>query len=262
MNILVLLKQVQKSEEVRLKEDFSIDRSRGKQELNPADKSALLAASELRQKLGGQITCITMGPESAKAVLYEGAMYGANRLIHICDPAFAGSDTLATSRILARAIERVGLPDIILCGRRTIDGETGQVGPQLAARLHYSCISNVTSVEKAEVSSIHIRRLLEDRIHTLSGRLPLVLCMCESNILSQLPTLKQIRMASSTVIERISNQELKLSSKEYGKGGSPTQVRSVQTRMQGLRNTRFISNLEDMTVQICHRIQKQEEEET
>lgn len=73
----------------------------------------------------------------AKAVLYEGAMYGADRLIHICDPAFAGSDTLATSRILARAIERAGLPDIILCGRRTIDGETGQVGPQLAARLPY-----------------------------------------------------------------------------------------------------------------------------
>lgn len=250
MNIAVLLKQVQKENDIHLKADLSIDRTRGKQEMNLADKSALFEAASLKRETGGQIVCISMGPQSARAVLQEGAVHGGTRLVHICDPVFGGSDTLATSRVLARAIEWVGRPELVLCGRRTTDGETGQVGPQVAQHLGYECVSSVIAIEGVTGGRIHVRRLLEDRIHRLSVPLPAVLCICENNFQSALPSLRQVRAAASVAVETITNRELSLPDVLCGKTGSPTQVKAIHTRAMGCRTAQFVTTPKELAQQL------------
>jgi electron transfer flavoprotein beta subunit len=242
LRIGVLLKQVQKTGEAKMRDDFTVDRSRGGKQLNPADKSALLAAVALKKQCGGEVICLTMGPASAEKILREAAMDGADRLCLITDPIYAGSDTLATSAILAAALAHIGHPELVLCGRRSVDGETGQVGPQTAIRLGYSCVTNVLSLELAEEETINVSRLSELKIEKLSVHLPAIVCVCETNTLSQLPDIASIRRASEIQTEILSNKELRIPQKECGLSGSPTRVLRIHRRSIGKRNTRYAEN--------------------
>ena len=228
-----------------MRDDFTVDRSRGGKQLNPADKSALLAAVELKKKYGGEIICLTMGPASAENILREAVMDGADRICLITDPAYAGSDTLATSVILAAALAYVGQPELILCGRRTVDGETGQVGPQTAIRMGYSCVTNVLSVEPAEEGFLEVTRLSESKIEKLLAPLPAMICVCETNTLSQLPDIESMRRASTIRTEVLSNKELNIPRAECGHPGSRTKVLKVHRRSIERRNTRYTESSEE-----------------
>jgi electron transfer flavoprotein beta subunit len=246
LRIGVLLKQVLKAEKAGVRDDFTADRSRrGAKQLNPADKSALLAAVELKKRYGGEIICLTMGPASAEKILHEAAMDGADRICLITDPIYAGSDTLATSAILAAALAYIGNPELVLCGRRSIDGETGQVGPQTAIRLGYSCVTNVLSLKLAEARSVEVSRLSELKIEKLLVSLPAIVCVCETNTLSQLPDIASIRKASNIQTEMLSNKELKISQKECGLSGSLTKVLHIHRRSTEKRNTRYAESSEE-----------------
>jgi electron transfer flavoprotein beta subunit len=241
----VLLKQVQKTGEAKMRDDFTVDRSRGAKQLNPADKSALLAAVKLKKQCGGKVTCLTMGPASAEKILREAVMDGADRICLITDPAYAGSDTLATSAVLAAALAHVGKPELVLCGRRSVDGETGQVGPQTAIRLGYSCVTNVLSLESAEEGFLEVSRLSEFKIEKLLVSLPAVICVCETNTLSQLPSIASMRRASEIQTEILSNKELKIPPKECGHPGSPTRVLKIHRRSIEKRNTRYSESAQE-----------------
>ncbi len=228
-----------------MRDDFTVDRSRGGKQLNPADKSALLAAVELKKKCGGEIICLTMGPASAEKILREAATDGADRICLVSDPVYAGSDTLATSVVLAAALTYLGRPELIICGRRTVDGETGQVGPQIAIRMGYSCVTNVLSVKLAEEGLLEISRLLELKIEKLLVPLPTMICVCETNTLSQLPDIASIRRANSIPTETLTNRELKIPQTECGHPGSRTRVLRIHRRPMEKRNTQYAESPEE-----------------
>jgi electron transfer flavoprotein beta subunit len=148
MHIIVCVKQVIVGDQVKIDpRTRSLVRSAEFSRMNPFDLSALDMAVQLRKEYSGWITAVTMGPEISEEVLWEALAIGADRAVLLSDPRFAASDTLATSYVLGMGIRRIGEFDLILCGMRTADSDTGQVGPQLAEEL---AIPHVTGAEKLE----------------------------------------------------------------------------------------------------------------
>lgn len=148
MNIIVCIKQVIVGDQVKIDPPtHSLVRSAEFSRINPFDLFALQMAVQLKKEYSGSITTVTMGPEISKEVLWDALAIGADRAVLLSDPRFATSDTLATSYVLGMGIRKIGEFDLILCGMRTTDSGTAQVGPQLAEELD---VPHVTGVEKME----------------------------------------------------------------------------------------------------------------
>jgi len=186
LRIVVLVKQVPDTANVTgeaMKEDGTINRAALPAVFNPEDLNALEEALRLRDRHGGRVTVLTMGPPSAAQVLREALFRGADEVVLLSDRAFAGADTLATSYALARAIEHLGDTDLVLCGRQAIDGDTAQVGPQTAEKLglpQITCVSRVDElvapgVTPGDPGSITATRSVEDGTETLRAPLPALL---------------------------------------------------------------------------------------
>ena len=148
MNIIVCIKQVIAGDQVSLDpRTHSLVRSAEASCLNPFDRPALEMAARLKKERSGSVTAVTMGPRISEEVLWEALALGADRAVLLSDPRFAGSDTLATSYVLGMGIRRIGPFDLVLCGMRTTDSDTAQVGPQLAVELG---LPHVAGIEKLE----------------------------------------------------------------------------------------------------------------
>ena len=148
MKIIVCIKQVVAGDQVRIDpRTHGLVRSAEDSRINPFDLFPLDLAARLKREYSGSITVLTMGPKISEEVLWEALAMGADRAILLSDPRFAASDTLATSYVLGMGIRKIGSFDLILCGMRTTDSDTGQVGPQLAEELD---VPHVTGVEKLE----------------------------------------------------------------------------------------------------------------
>ncbi len=150
MKIIVCVKQVPDAKDVRLDPKTNTLAREGVESImNPYDRHALEEAVAIKEKLGGTVMVITMGPPQAEAVLREAIACGADDGVLISDRAFAGADTWATSYTLAKAVEMLGSFDLVLCGKQAIDGDTAQVGPGLACRLRVpfaTCIQKTRNV--------------------------------------------------------------------------------------------------------------------
>lgn len=160
-SIFVLVKQVpDQGSKAGLNPDGTIDRARAKRMLNPFDRYALQAALHTKKLYGGSVTCISMGPPPAVEVLLEALEHGVDRGVLLSDRRLAASDTLATAYALYKTVTHVGKPDIIFCGLQTTDGDTAQVGPQLAERLG---LPQITYCEdfSIEGGKVHARRIIE-----------------------------------------------------------------------------------------------------
>ena len=163
MKIIVCVKQVpDTSGKVSVKPDGTLDRASMDTITNPDDLNAVEAALSLKDRLGAEVIVISMGPPPAEGMLRELMARGADRAVLVSAREFGGSDTYATSQILAAAIKKIGLEkeDIILCGRQAIDGDTAQVGPQIAEKLGLPQVSYAADIEK-EGDTLTVRRMLE-----------------------------------------------------------------------------------------------------
>jgi electron transfer flavoprotein beta subunit len=230
MKILVCLKQV--PEEARFdRETNTVIREERNQVMNPADLYALETALELKERLGAQVSAISMGKPFAAKMLAAAAALGADALYLVSDPAFAGSDTYATASILAAAIRHIGGADLTLCGRRSIDGETGQVGPQLAVMLGAPCLTNVAGLVSATETRLVCARLLEDRRELWRAACPCLLTVCEGVEGITHPRLAGIAdmvRARNLPVQVLTRQELS-DVEAFGRKGSPTRVRKAFT---------------------------------
>jgi electron transfer flavoprotein beta subunit len=151
MDIIVCIKQVIAEDQVKIDpRTHSLVRSAEFSRINPFDLFALNMAVQLKKEYSGSITAVTMGPKISEEVLWEALAIGADRAVLLSDPRFATSDTLATSYVLGMGIRKIGKFDLILCGMRTTDSDTGQVGPQLAEEL---ALPHVTGVMKLEIKN-------------------------------------------------------------------------------------------------------------
>jgi len=195
LRIIVLVKQVPDTANVTgdaMKDDGTVNRAALPAIFNPEDLNALEEALRLKERHGGRVTVLTMGPPAAAQVLRESLYRGADEVVLLSDRAFAGADTLATSYALARAIEQLGASDLVLCGRQAIDGDTAQVGPQIAEKLSLPQITCVSRIDElvppgaatrggrgagpaAGEGSITATRSVEDGTETLRAPLPALL---------------------------------------------------------------------------------------
>ena len=176
MNIIVLIKQVPNTTEVKLDpKTGSLIREGIESIINPDDRQALEAAISLKEVHGGKVTVISMGPAQAIDAISEALGMGADEGILLSDKAFAGADTWATSITLGKAIEKVGEYDLIFSGRQAIDGDTAQIGPQVAEHLGIPQVTYSCAIEKIEKDGMIVKRRLEEGFERVQCALPALL---------------------------------------------------------------------------------------
>ncbi|KRQ86110.1 Acryloyl-CoA reductase electron transfer subunit gamma [Caloramator mitchellensis] len=229
MRIVVCIKQVPDTNEVRIDPvKGTLIREGVPSIMNPDDKNALEEALRLKDEYGATVIVVTMGPPQAEKVLREALAMGADEAYLLTDRLFAGADTWATSLTLARAIQKIGY-DLIFAGRQAIDGDTAQVGSEIAEHLN---IPQVTYVEKVEIEkdSLRIKRALEDGYEIIRIQKPCLLtCIKELNN-PRYMNIYDIFTCYQKEIKILTTQDLELDKEEIGLSGSPTKVRKTFTK--------------------------------
>ena len=184
MKAIVCVKQVpDTSGKVSVNDNGTLDRASMETITNPDDLNALEAALQLKDETGCEVVVVTMGPPPAEGMLRECIARGADRCVLISGREFGGSDTFATSQIIAAGVNKVGVgpEDIVLCGRQAIDGDTAQVGPQIAEKLHLPQVTYAADIKK-DGDTITVQRMLEDGYMTIKVQTPCLLtCIKELN---------------------------------------------------------------------------------
>ncbi len=233
MRTIVCIKQVPESaSEITINpEDNTLNREGAEAIINPFDEYAIEEALLLRERLGGDVWAISMGPSQAEKALKQAVAMGVNEAVLLNDEGFAGSDTLATSYALSRAIAKVGDFDLVICGKQAIDGDTAQVGPGIATRLGLSQLTYVCKVQKLdlEARTITVHRLLEGCVEAIRGRLPALLTVVKDINQPRYPSLLGIRKASRKKMDVWTAADIGADASRIGLGGSPTWVDRVFT---------------------------------
>ena len=225
MNIVICLKQVPGTTEVKIDpETNTLVREGIKNIVNPFDAYALEEGVRLKERYGGRVTAITMGPRQAEEMLREAISSGADEAVLISDTAFAGSDTLATSYTLAAAVNKIKDYDLIICGRQTLDGDTGQVGPELAEMLGIPFAAYVSKVEEIENGHMQVERMVEDGHEIVEMPLPGVMTVVKEINVPRLPSLRGLARAKSAAIPTWTAEDLGIDKNRAGLPGSATRV--------------------------------------
>ena len=224
-NIIVCVKQVPDTTEIRLDPvKGTLIREGVPSIMNPDDKAGLEAALRLKDQLGSTITVITMGPPQADEVLKEALAMGADRAILLTDMKFAGADTLATATALAGAVRKLDY-DLVITGRQAIDGDTAQVGPEMAEFLDLPQISYTAGIVAQKDGSFLVDRKVEDRIYRLKVRAPfLVTVLAEGYQPRYMHVAKLLEAYREPKIEKWTAADLDVDPANLGLKGSPTKV--------------------------------------
>ena len=229
MDILVPIKQVPDMERVRFdKEKGTVDRSSAPGEINPFDLNALEAAVQIKEKLGGTVTTISMGPPQAESALRDALSRGADRAVLLVDRAFAGADTLATSYTLASGIRKLGKFALIVCGEKTVDGDTGQVGPEIAEWLDMPHVAYVSEIREVGERVTVVCEMEGDR-YLIESPLPLLVTVTKDINVPRLPAFADKLKARKAEIEKWTAEDLSAvaDSSKFGLQGSPTRLSKV-----------------------------------
>ena len=239
--IVCLVKQVPDTRHITsdvLREDGTVNRQALPAVVNPDDLFALEMALGIKDRYGGEITVISMGPPSAVEVLRDALSRGADHAILLSDKKFAGADTLATSHVLERAIRKNGDFDLIFCGRQAIDGDTAQTGPQVAEKLNVPQVTFAESIEELNGDDIVIRRTIEGGFEILRGRLPLLITVTNSAERPRPPSAKRMmfwkkgttggRIEDEAARERVAKKGLLIPLWNLEKLGCPANICGFQ----------------------------------
>ena len=229
MNIVVCLKQVPDTTAVKIDpKTGTLIRDGVPSIINPEDKHALEAALTLKDNVGGKVTVVSMGPPQAQNALREALCMGADEAILITDRAFAGADTLATSKTLAGAIIRLEY-DVVFAGRQAIDGDTAQVGPEIAEHLNIPQVTYVQGV-KVEDDGLLVNRALEDGYELIKVNGPVLLTAIKELNEPRYMNVRYIFDTENTEIKIWSAADLEVNKEELGLKGSPTKVKKSMTK--------------------------------
>ena len=226
LQIVVMVKQVPDTHNVTqdaMKSDGTVNRAALPAIINPEDLNALEEALKIRDRIGAHITAITMGPAKAVEVLKECLYRGADEVILISDRKFAGADTLATAYTLKYAIDKIGKYDLILCGRQAIDGDTAQVGPQVAEKLNINQITNLLEVVDVDERQITVRRAISNGYEVVRSCFPVLVTVTgEAN---------QPRSPSAKLVMAYKNIEKEMSGESYDASYLETQEAHLPGRI-------------------------------
>jgi len=225
LKIVVCIKQVPAQKDVMMDyEKGTLIRDGVVSEVNPFDMYAIEEAVRLKEKYNGEVNVISMGPPQTEEALREAIAMGCDNAILLTDKKFAGADTLATGYTLASGVRKIGAYDIVICGLKTTDGDTGQVGPSLAEELGVPYIGYVRKIENLDEESIRIERVMDNYYETVESKLPVVITVTKEANEPRYPSFKRQRMAKETPIIMWNFEDLAGDSIRYGAEGSPTTV--------------------------------------
>ncbi len=229
-NIIVCLKVVPKPEEVRLDpETKTVDRSRATNEINPPDKNALEEALRIKDKYGGRVVVVSMGPPFWEPYLKLAVAMGADDAVLVSDRALAGSDTLPTTLALAKAIQKIGNYSMILCGEESSDGSTGQVPPGIAEWLGIPHVTFVSKIVEVKDNKAVIQRTIKGGHEVLEVEIPFVAAIELGANTPRFPDFRRKRWAEREFKPKVWNiADLGLKPEEVGFSGSATSVVDLQ----------------------------------
>jgi len=228
LDILVAIKQVPDTDKVKMDPETGTMVREGVESIvNPLDLYAIEVAIRLKERHGGKVTVFTMGPPAAEKALKEAIAMGCDAGVLISDRAFSGSDTWATSYVLSRAVGVMGRYDMILTGERATDGDTGQVGPCLAAWLDIPILSYAGSLEAREDRKVVVRRLVEEGYQKVETEMPCLVTVVKEIATPRLPTLRGKKFARQTKLTVYGAADLGIDAGCIGLKGSPTKVAKI-----------------------------------
>jgi electron transfer flavoprotein beta subunit len=294
-NCVVLIKQVPDTKRITgqaMNEDGTVNRSALPAIFNPEDLNALESALQIKDKFGGKITVITMGPPAASAILRDSLFRGADDAVLITDMRCAASDTLATSFILSCAVKKVGDYDIVLCGRQAIDGDTAQVGPQLAEKLGIPQITYVEELTQLDGKTITARRNIGNGWQQVRTNLPVLLTvtgeaneprvaaakkmMKYKNAVTPIEVEKEVRSQKSGVneakVEKLAEQKCGVLKERgllieqwdldfigadlswCGRSGSPTKVHRIQSIVLAAKESKSVEPNKEGISEMIHEL--------
>lgn len=229
MKILVCIKQVPGSNNVEVDPVTGVLKRSGiPSKCNPYDLYAIEAALSLAERFGGTVETLTMGPPQAKAVIQEAVCMGASRGTVLTDRKFAGADVLATAYTLSQGIRKCGEFDLILCGKQTTDGDTAQVGAEVAEYLGLPNVSNVLSIDGLADGRLHLTASLDNRIQTMTVALPCLISVDGDINTPRLPSYKIRKTLTDDSVSFLTFADFSdQDPNHYGLSGSATQVERI-----------------------------------
>ena len=230
MNIIVCIKQVPNTTDVKIDpQTNTLIRQGVESVINPFDMYAIEEGVRLKERLQGKVTVITMGPPQAEVALKEAISMGCDDAVLVSDRAFAGSDTWATSYTLAQAIKKLGVYDIIICGKQASDGDTAQVGPGIATHLDIPQVTYVKKIEDITPIKAKMERLMEEGYEIVETPLPCVITVVKEINEPRLPSFKGKIRAKNAVIRKFTAIDIDAAPEKIGLTGSPTKVVKIFT---------------------------------
>ncbi len=256
MNIFVCIKQVPDSTEVDIDpETKTLKRAGVDSKINPYDLYALETAVRLKESLDAKVCAISMGPPQTEIALRETFMLGADDGVLLSDKSFAGADVLATSYALSQGIVSLGLPDLIICGRQTTDGDTGQVGPEIAEFLGIPHVANVRRIIDANEAELVLEMDMPETVEIVKVGFPCLITVEKGIFQPRLPSFKRKLAAKDKKVKRLGLADLPDSEPEkYGLKGSPTQVLKVFPPETNLRKQIWKGSSEELSEKIYDKL--------
>jgi electron transfer flavoprotein beta subunit len=277
LKIINLVKQVPDTKNISgdaMKSDGTVNRAVLPAIVNPEDLNALETALEIKEKFGeAHITSVSLGPPSAVKVLKECLFRGADDAILVTDIKFAASDTLATSYALKRAIDKIGKYDIIICGRQAIDGDTAQVGPQIAEKLSINQITYVKQIIEITAKNITVCRATDNGLEIVRSKLPVLLTIIGAANEPRSPSAKRVMRHKHITckceepynesyihpdyigyIKQWNAEDIKADLVCCGLSGSPTKVKNIQSVVLTARDTKMLTNSSEDINNLIHEL--------
>lgn len=257
MHIVVCIKQVPDAKNVRIDPDtHTLVRQGVESIINPFDMFAVEAALRLKDVSDAKVTTMTMGPPQAEAALRDTLALGVDDAVLLSDRAVAGSDTWATSKVLAAAVKKMGDVDLICCGKQAIDGDTAQVGPEVATLLDIPYATFVKSVEILDSKSLKVARQTDEGVELWKVPMPALLTVLKEVGEPRVPSLKHKMRAKKAPIPVWGISELGLDPKEVGLAGSFTQVVRVFSPPRRGNRVMIEGTIEEMADQLFRHLKE------
>ena len=257
MNVIVCLKQVPGTTKVEIDpQTNTLVRQGIKNVVNPYDTYALEEGIRLKERYGGKVTALSMGPPQAEEVLREAIANGVDEAVLLSDRAFAGADTLATAYTLSRAITKIKDCDLIICGRQTIDGDTGQVAPELAELLGLPFVSYVNKIEQITTGQMRLQRMIDEGHEIMETSLPAVISVTKDINVPRLPSLRGIARARSATITILTAQDLDVDTNTVGLAGSATRVIKIFSPERVRRAEQLQGDLENQVTGLIEKLRE------
>jgi electron transfer flavoprotein alpha/beta subunit len=258
MNIIVLVKQVPDTSEVKInRETNTLIRDGVPSIINPYDMYAIEEALRLREKHGGKVTAFTMGPPQAAEALKEAVSLGVDDVILLSDRSFAGADTWATSYALSRGIKKLGDFDLIIAGKQAIDGDTAQVGPETADMLDIPFVAYIKKIDQVDGKKMVAERLMDEGHDVVEITLPALITVVKEINQPRVPSLKGKMKAKSLKVTTWNAKDVGADDSKCGLKGSPTKVVKIFPPVPRGQREILTGSMEEQITTVIRKLKEQ-----